>query len=342
MTKTNYAKNKIFFTFNLSNDFKDLCLSALVFLIMVVIICNPSLFSSGTISGVKLFFFSVFPGLFPFMFLTKILTSLGAVFKASKKLEPLSQKIFGTPGISFYAFFMSILSGYPIGAQIIGDLYSKNLISQKDAHEMTLFCTTSGPIFVIGAIGVGMLSSFKLGVIIYLSHIVSSFLIGIFFNLLSKKEPSKTQSITLTQPKPNGIISMCLSETINSILIVGGYITIFYLLSELLLTLGVFDLLTNLICPLTNKLGFSKTETKGILFGLVEITRGAKELSSMFRVKLLPIISGLVSFSGVSIIMQSMAFLKETKIKMHNFIFGKVVHSILSIFLCQILVIFAV
>ena len=76
---------------------------------------------------------------------------------------------------------------------------------------------------------------------------------------------------------------------------------------------------------------------------LVDISKiYAKELSRMFSLKLLPIISGLVSFSGVSIIMQSMAFLKETKIKMHNFIFGKVVHSILSIFLCQILVIFAV
>ena len=194
MTKTNYAKNKIFFTFKVSNTFKDLCLSMFVFGVMLVIIFNPSLFSSGTIDGVKLFFFSVFPGLFPFMFLTKILTNLRVVFKASKRLEPISRKLFGTGGVSFYAFFMSILSGYPIGAQIIGDLYSKNLITKNEAHKMTLFCTTSGPVFVIGAVGVGMLHSFKLGAIIYISHIVSSFLIGVGFNFLSKKDTSTTNS----------------------------------------------------------------------------------------------------------------------------------------------------
>lgn len=342
MTKTNYAKNKIFFTFKFPSDIKDLCLSVMVFAIMLVIICNPRLFSSGTINGVKLFFFSVFPGLFPFMFLTKVLTRLGFVFKVSKKLDPLSRKIFGTGGVSFYAFFMSILSGYPIGAQIIGDLYSKNMISQKEAHKMTLFCTTSGPIFVIGAIGVGMLSSFKFGVIIYLSHIISSFLLGVIFNVFSRNDNLK-EIIDIYKPShESGVFSKCLSETINSILIVGGYITIFYLLSELLITLGVFSAVTEVLSPLTSRIGFSRVETQGILFGLVEITRGAKELSGVFSIKLLPIISGLVSLSGISIIMQSMAFLKETKIKMHNFVFGKIVHSIFSVFLCQLLVIIAI
>ena len=339
MTKTNYAKNKIFFSFKISNTFKDLCLSMLVFGVMLVIIFNPSLFSSGTIDGVKLFFFSVFPGLFPFMFLTKILTNIGFALKVSKKFEPVSRKIFGTCGVSFYAFFMSILSGYPIGAQIIGDLYSKNLITKNEARKMTLFCTTSGPVFVIGAVGVGMLHSFKLGAIIYISHIVSSFLIGVGFNFISKKDSEIASSFCYNKPHENNIFSKCLSESINSILLVGGYITIFYLLSELLITLGIFDALTNLLFPIASKLGFSKIEAQGILFGIVEITRGAKQLSNVFVIKLLPIISGLVSLSGISIIMQSMAFLKETKIKMHNFIFGKIVHSILSCFLCQILVI---
>ena len=58
---------------------------------------------------------------------------------------------------------MSILSGYPIGAKIIHDLYSKDLITEEDAKRMSIFSTTSGPIFIIGAIGVGMLKNYKLG-----------------------------------------------------------------------------------------------------------------------------------------------------------------------------------
>ena len=41
---------------------------------MLLIISNPKLFSNATISGLKLFYGSVLPGLFPFMFLTKLLT----------------------------------------------------------------------------------------------------------------------------------------------------------------------------------------------------------------------------------------------------------------------------
>ena len=342
MTKTNYAKKPKIFSFKISSDLKDLLISAIIFMIMLIIILNPKLFSNGTINGIKLFFFSVFPGLFPFMFLTKALTSLGVVFKISKKLTPVSQKLFGASGVSLYAFFMSILSGYPIGAQIIGDLYTRGTITKKEAHKMTLFCTTSGPIFVIGAVGVGMLSSFKLGVILYISHILSSFLLGVIFNLFTKKETLKTLEPTTTKIKETNIFSKSLSETINSILIVGGYITIFYLLSELLTTLKVFSSLSNTLLPIMSFVGFSKIETQGILYGVVEITRGAKELSSVFTIKLLPIISGLISLSGISIIMQSLSFLKETKIKMHTFVLGKIVHSIISIFLCQLLIIIAI
>lgn len=340
MTKTFYAKNKIFFSFKVNDSFKDFLLSLLILMIMAIIIFNPKFFSSGTISGLKLFFFSVFPGLFPFMFLTKLLTNVGFVFKVSNRLSPVSKRFFGTSGLGFYAFFMSILSGYPIGAQIIGDLYSKNLISQKEAEKMSLFCTTSGPIFVIGAVGSAMLGEFKLGVIIYVSHILSSLLLGLVSNLSTKTEPVLTPQIT-TQKKESGLFSKCLNETINSILIVGGYITIFYLISELLCTLNVFSFATQLLAPLMSKLGLSASETQGILYGIVEITRGCKELSNEFSLKIVPIISGLISFSGISIIMQSLAFLKETKIKMHTFVFGKVVHSILSILVCQLLVIFA-
>ena len=340
MTKTFYAKNKIFFSFKIKDSFKDFLLSLSILMIMAIIIFNPKFFSSGTISGLKLFFFSVFPGLFPFMFLTKLLTNVGFVFKVSNKLSPVSRKLFGTNGLGFYGFFMSILSGYPIGAQIIGDLYSRNLISQKEAKKMSLFCTTSGPIFVIGAVGSAMLGEFKLGVIIYISHTLSSLLLGVISNIFDKSETVLTPQIA-TAKKESGIFSKCLNETINSILIVGGYITIFYLISELLCSLKVFSFLTKLLAPLMLKLGFSANETQGILYGIVEITRGCKELSNEFSLKIIPIISGLISFSGISIIMQSLAFLKETKIKMHTFVFGKVVHSILSILVCQLLVIVA-
>lgn len=336
MTKTISLKKQKFFIFNLNGNFLNLTFSAIVFFVMLLIISNPSVFSTATINGLKLFFFSVLPGLFPFMFLTKLLTELGTVFKISKRFSGVSQKLFGTPGVSLYCFFMSILSGYPIGAKIIHDLYSKDLITEEDAKRMSIFCTTSGPIFIIGAIGVGMLKNYKLGLILYISHILSSIILGISYNLIFKnKTQHQTRIIFQTNKKNENIFTACLIETINSLFLVGGYITIFYLISEAFGILKIFEVIPILLSKI---FPFVSSETfNGILFGTLEVTRGAKELSNLTPPNI-PIICGLISFSGISIIMQSLSFLKTAKIKAHSFILSKCVLTILSIIICKLII----
>ena len=334
MTKTKTLKNQNFFIFSIKRNFSGLLFSAIIFFMMILIIISPETFSKSTISGIKLFFYSVLPGLFPFMFLTKLLTELGVVFKITKRLSPVSEKLFGTPGVSIYCFLMSILSGYPIGAKIISDLYNKHLITEEDAKRMSLFCTTSGPVFVIGAVGVGMLSSFKLGLIIYISHILASLILGIVYNLIYKRKNQKQISIVLESKKQENMIASALSETINSLFMVAGFITIFYLLTEVLSVLNIIELISNVLEKILPFTGISKQEFSGILYGLTEVTHGAKDLSA-FGASCAPVICGLISFSGISIIMQSITFLKQAKIKTHTFIIFKCVLMILSFILCK-------
>lgn len=337
MTKTISLKKPKFFIFSLNGNFLNLTFSAIVFLVMLLIISNPALFSSATISGLKLFFGSVLPGLLPFMFLTKLLTELGTVFKISKRFSNVSQKLFGTPGVSFYCFFMSILSGYPIGAKIISDLYSKDLITENDAKRMSIFCTTSGPIFVIGAVGVGMLKSYKLGLILYISHILSSIILGLIYNLIFKNKDYQTKIVFQSNKKNENIFTSCLLETINSLFLVGGYITIFYLISEAFELLKILEFISILVSKI---IPFVSPETiKTFLFGILEVTRGAKELSSQSS-PTISAICGLISFSGISIIMQSLSFLKQAKIKAHSFILSKCVLMVLSIIICKLILIF--
>ena len=306
---------------------------------MGLIISNPSIFSNSTISGIKLFVNAVLPGLFPFMFLTKLLTELGLIFKITKRCSKISNKLFGTPGVSLYCFFMSILSGYPIGAKIICDLYNKNLITEEDAKRMSLFCTTSGPIFVIGAVGVGMISSFQTGVIIYISHILASIILGISYNLIFKTKNQTQTKIIFTSETQNNLISSVLSDTITSIFMVGGFITIFYLATEVLSVLNIVDFSAKFLAKILAFTNISEQDFIGAIYGLVEVTHGIKDLSSHTTINI-SLICGLISFSGISIIMQSLSFLKQTKIKTHIFILSKCVLMILSMLICRILLFF--
>ena len=337
MTKTISLKKPKNFIFSLNGNFLNLSFSIIVFFMMLLIISNPALFSTATINGLKLFFYSVLPGLLPFMFLTKLLTELGTVFKISTKFSTVSRKLFGTPGVSLYCFFMSILSGYPIGAKIIHDLFNKDQITEQEAKRMSIFCTTSGPIFIIGAVGVGMLKSFKLGLILYISHTLSSIILGLTYNLIFKNKDYQTKIIFQSNKKTENIFTSCLLETINSLFLIGGYITIFYLLSEVFELLKIFEIISTFI---SSPLHFVSPETtKGFLFGILEVTRGAKELSTL-NPQNIPAICGLISFSGISIIMQSLSFLKQAKIKAHSFILSKCVLMILSIIICKLIIIF--
>lgn len=324
-----------------NETFQDTIFTCLIFVIMIIIITNPKRYTAGTISGIKLFFFSVLPGLFPFMLLTKLLTELGMLFKMTKHLNKPARFLFGTPGVSLYAFFMSILSGYPIGAKIIDDLYQKKLITEADAKKMTIFCTTSGPIFVIGAVGTIMLKSFKIGIILYVSHILSCVLIAIFVNLFNRnrKQNQEVLGESIIISKKDNILGSCVIDSINSIFIVGAYITIFYLLTEIFESIKIFDAITFICSPLLKILKIDTSYFKGTLYGILEVTRGCKELSVSFNKLSISLCSALISFSGISIIMQSMVFLKNAKIKTRNFIFNKIAHSILSFIICYLLLI---
>ena len=86
------------------------------------------------------------------------------------------------------------------------------------------------------------------------------------------------------------------------------------------------------------KLKISKSPFSGLIYGLVEVTHGAKSLSSIYPLPV-PLFSAIISFSGLSIIMQSMAFLKTAKIKTRDFVFSKCVLGILSYFICKLLLI---
>lgn len=341
ITNKNLTKQKDFTKKFQADIIQDTILTLLIFAIILIIISNPTKYTYGTISGLKLFFFNVLPGLFPFMFLTKLITEIGLIFNVSQKLNKFSYKIFGTPGVSIYAFIMSIISGYPIGAKIISDLYLKQQITEDEAKKMSVFCTTSGPIFIIGTVGSIMFKSIKYGIILYFSHIISSIILGVTFNFFSSKKISKqvNQKFVIKYEKQSNIINTCVTQTINSLFIVGAYITLFYLLSDILESLNIFNFLTKILSPALSKFGFNISHIKGSIYGVLEVTRGAKELSVISDKSAIAITSGILSFSGLSIIMQSMAFLKDAKIKAHNFVFAKCVHMFVSMAICYILLI---
>lgn len=316
-------------------------LSIFILILIYFLIINPQTYMQSTLKGLNVWLTSVLPALFPFFFLTKLLTELKAINKISTFLSPISKKLFKCPGISSYVFLMSIISGYPVGAKLISELFKNGQITQNDAIKMNSFCSTSGPLFVVGTVGVSMLFSQTAGYVILFSHIVGAILNGLLYRNIKSKNIQNTITTTSNE-KTNNILSSVMYDSIISILMIGGFIAVFFVFIDILNNTNIIGFLSFLLEKTLFFLHLPTNFFNATLNGLVEITHGALDLSVLnLNIKFLSVIlTGMISFGGLSIHLQSLIFLKNTNIKMGVYFLQKTTHCIISMIVCFIVCLF--
>lgn len=291
--------------------------------LIIAIILSPQYYINSATSGLTAFVTKVLPSLFPFFVLTKILTELNVFGGLTRALEKPTKFLFGAPGIGAYVFIIGLICGYPVSAKINADLFLSGSITERDATKIAAFTSTSGPMFVIGTVGVTMFNNASLGALILTCHALGAIITGIIFRSWGKRKTKQSAQVSATlaeqkteqiaQPKISSAINNAMFSSINSVLVVGGFIVVFYI---------IIDCLFNLV----NINGISRA----LVGGVVEMTRGLIELSALFLPLSINLIVGsfLISFGGFSIIMQAFYFLNNAKVKLTTFILIKIVHAI--------------
>lgn len=303
---------------------------------MVVLVISPQKYIDSCFKGITLWAVIVLPSLLPFFFLTALLTSTGVLLKICSPFNKMAKCLFNLNGISFYCFIMSILSGYPVGSKIISELFESGYINEGESARMSVLCSTSGPLFTIGAVGIGMFNSKTCGVIIYISHVLSAFITALFFKNYGKK-PEKIFKPYLNE-QINNVLYNSMYSSVVSCLIVGGFISVFYVFAEIA---SNFNLLCFIDIPFSLVLSSVKDGphiSTAFIYGLIECTRGCKNLSLYGTNALTVSLStALCSFGGISIIMQSIVFLSKAKVKAKIFILQKTLQMLVSFTLCFVL-----
>ena len=170
-------------------------MSAAVCAMLALLALRPETYLDAVSEGLEIFAVSVFPGLFPFFVLTGLLTALGAGNLLSRAFAKPASRLFGAPPSGGYILAMSMLSGYPVGAKLVADFYKDGIIDEYDARAVTAFASTTGPLFVLGTIGVKMLGDYKSGVIILLTHFASAILNGIVFRAVRKRRETRLTGV---------------------------------------------------------------------------------------------------------------------------------------------------
>lgn len=312
----------------LSNKFsinRKLILILVITIILGAIVINPEVYITSCLNGIMVWATVVLPALLPFMFFTKTLTELGVADILASKFK-LFPKIFKVPSLAIYVFILSILSGYPVGAKIVADLYESGAISKEEAYKITTFTSNSGPMFVLGSVGIGMLTSRKLGIIILISHILGALINGLIYR--NHKENSTEINKKIIE-KNNLSIGDLMWNTVHSVLIIGGFIALFFVIIEIINNLNIFSPISNLFSKIFN---CDANIFTAIFNGIFEITRGCLDIS---KLGLSELISGtlctfIISFGGLATAMQALVFLKKFDMRFSFFIKQKITHAIFA------------
>ena len=310
---------------------------------MAIILFRPDVYVASALEGVKLWALVVLPSLLPFFFFTSLLAKIGATERMARTLKNPCEQIFGTSGYAAYAFLMSILSGYPVGAKIIGDLGENGLIDETDATKMSAFCSTSGPLFIVGSVSVGMFGSVAAGKLLFLAHTLSALITGVIFRFYRQTKKTTTSadknapqavrprvSPAKKKAENNNVLYDCVYSSVVSLATVGGFICVFYVLADIFQNLDILYPLWKTLCFITK----NETLSKAFSYGLIECTRGCKMLALCgLSTYSLAFASSLIAFGGVSVLVQSVCFLKKANVKISVFLLAKTVQTVISFLL---------
>lgn len=307
-------------------NFKELFLF-IVLIFFAVLICVNKKYSASILYGLELWIICVLPALLPYFFITAVLSSLKVTGKLSLFLSPLTKKFFNVNGSVGYAFLISIISGYPIGAKIVSDLRLNNVIGPEEAVRASALCSTSSPTFLIASVGGITFQNTLFGALLFLCHIISALITGLIFSRYKYTVKPTDQVRLLSPAKTDNVLGESVYSAVTSVLNVGGLIALFYLFTDVILDLRLLYPFTALF-----ELIFGNSSLSlGLTTGIIECTRGIKTLASAgLNFLSLPLTAFLCGFGGLSIIAQSLTHLKKAKIKTAPFILAKITSAVIN------------
>lgn len=276
-------------------------LSLAVLVAILLFLAFPARYAESVTEGISLWAVSVLPATLPFLFLTAIFTNLTVYKKFTKALSPVAGKIFKISGDGGCAAFLSAISGYPVGARTVLDLVKSGRIRKEEAFRVACLATTSGPAFLVGAVGCGMLANPLYGWILYISHLAGIYLICFFLRFKKTAPPLPPAPVSTKKTD----LADALLNSVLSVLCVGAAIAVFYAFGQMIADMGALFSLP--------------TAAETVLRGLLEMTAGCALCAASPSPLALALSCFFVTFGGLCVLVQQAAFLSRAGVKLLPF-----------------------
>ena len=275
--------------------------------IFLLFTCGLIVFSNSNLpavkSGLKLWATSVVPSLFPFFVATELLMHTRLVSQIGNVLNSYMKPIFNVRGEGAFAFIMGIISGYPMGAKLATNFRKNNICSKEECERLLSFTNNSGPLFIIGTVGILMYGNTTIGILLFITHILACITVGFIFRFWKRGNNS------------------CEYSTKKSS--------------------GILHILSDCFAPILQAFNIDTSFASPLISGFLEITNGINSIANISNKKIsinLIFTAFLLGFGGISVLLQVLSITSKSNLSIKPYIYGKLLHGILASFYTYIFI----
>lgn len=281
-------------------------------------LCFPREAAKASADACRLWAVAVLPSLFPFLVCMLLITG-----NLKTRGSGIISRLLGIPSSFVPVMAMGLLSGSPGGSRLSQELSVEGLNILPGLKRFALYAGTMSPMFFVGTLG-GWLQNTSLGWILLLSHWLGAFILGQLSRLFFKCTPLLESAALKPHAAPG--LSQVMSSSAMTMFTVCGLMVLGSVAAKMIQ------------CVFPNL-------PEGILAGLqsfMEVTAGCSRILNIPLPGAIPalrpaLLCAAASFSGLSILMQNLAFLQEKGISFAFLLKGRICHALISFGLCLLL-----
>ena len=266
----------------------------------------------ATQKGLRLCTLVIIPSLFPFFIISQMITPL--LSHINNETPGIFTKLFHISPSGKSALLLGMISGFPVGARTVASLYKAGDLSKDEAYRLLSFCNNTGPAFVIGTIGT-LFQSLPFGIFLYLLQICVASLTGIALGVGKKGMPRQVQRLSRQRKDASQSFPEIVLESSVAILKVCAFVITFQILIGIIVPVMKSSIATALVAAIL-EIGNAVSSAGELLSVAPALAAGLAAFS--------------VSFSGVSVFMQSEAFLKEADLSVFPTIPVKLLQGLIA------------
>lgn len=278
-------------------------------LVSILILANGSAIVNASSLALTIWFEKLLPSMFVGMVFIRLLVSIGILPWLMRPLHKLTESLLGLDAGAFSLALISVLLGFPASAMMIDEAISKHELSLDQGQRLILCCCCASSSFIIVTVGTVLYQSIMIGFKLWLVQVLSVLSLLLFTR---KKQCEFIESET--SPQLFNCFAKAIANSINTMLIIAGY---------LMITLSLCALLTP----------YMPASAASMLNLIAEFSSGCVLLAQsgypLFQ-KLL-YTSMLLSFGGLCVHLQILGSCEHAHLSIYRFLSARLIQCLLAV-----------